>query len=267
MRRLQGVRGYTLEIDRQEWLPVVSDFAIHDDWSALDPAVPLMVYGNLRAKPIVDWIEQHRPLICMNRPHIAGWSGQYDLEARRFAINGFACTKWGQRTHDRFPLLRIPRHAWKVKKIRRVLIAPPGKLLWFWRGVKAQDWADQQARFFADKKVEVRFRWKYENRKGKGGRYVDLWQDFDWADLVVSWASAITAEAFWYGKKAISLAPCPTWVCCDRDLNNWDDPREPEQRDEWHEHMAWTQFTRAEMQNGAGAAMILQYQGWPINGQ
>jgi hypothetical protein len=45
VRRLQGVRGYTHEIDRQEWLPVVSDFTMHDDWSALDPAVPLMVYG------------------------------------------------------------------------------------------------------------------------------------------------------------------------------------------------------------------------------
>lgn len=267
MRRLQAVRGYAHDTDHDEWRPTVSDIAIYDSPDQLDPAVPLLTYGNLRTKWLTTWIEQQRPMICMNRPHIAGWAGQYDLDARRFSINGFACTTWGQRSHDRFPLLRIPRHPWRVKKIRRVLIAPPGKLLWFWKRVRAEQWAQEQADFFADKKVEVRFRWKYDNRKGKGGRYVDLWQDLDWADLVVSWGSAITAEAFWYGKKVISLGPCPTWVCCDRDLANWSDPREPAGRDEWHEHMAWTQFTRAEMRNGVGAAMTLQYQGWPINGQ
>jgi hypothetical protein len=31
--------------------------------------------------------------------------------------------------------------------------------------------------------------------------------------------------------------------------------------------MAWTQFTQQEMVSGAGAEMILQYQGWPVPGQ
>ena len=267
MTSLQGLRGDLHDIDREEWLPVVQNFTLHDTPDQLDPAVPLLTYANLRSKWLIKWIDDGRPVITMNRPHIAGWAGQYDADARRFAVGGVACTTWGKRTHDRFHLLKIPRHKWKVKKIRRVLIAPPGKLLWFWKRIRAEEWAQQQAAFFADKGVEVRFRWKYENRKGKGGRYVDLWQDLDWADLVISWGSAITAEAFWYGKKVISLAPCPTWVCCDRDYSNWSDAREPQSRDEWHEHMAWTQFTRAEMRDGVGANMILQYQGWPINGQ
>lgn len=265
MRQLQGVRGQTHDLDRAEWLPVVSDFAVHDRPEQLNPAVPLLTYANLRSKWVTAWIDAGWPIITMNRPHIGGWAGQYELDARRFVVNGVACTTWGQRTHNRFPSLRIPKHAWKVKKVRRVLIAPPGKLLWFWKRIRAEDWVREQMQFFSDKKVEVKIRWKYDNRKGKGGRYEDLWQDLDWADLIVSWGSAITAEAFWYGKKVISLAPCPTWVCCDRDYSNWSDAREPQARDEWHEHMAWTQFTRQEMLNGVGAAMILQYQGWPTN--
>lgn len=195
---------------------------------------------------------------------MGGWAGQYALDTRRFSVNGYACVDWGKRSYDRFPLLNIPRHPWKVRKIRRVLIAPPGKLLWFWHGIDAEDWAREQANFFSGKKVEIRFRYKYRGRKAKKGeRYLDLWSDLDWADLVISWGSAITAEAFYYGKKVISLGPCPTWVCCDRNYDNWRDPTEPRHRDEWHEHMAWTQFTRTEMAHGKGAEQILQYQGWP----
>lgn len=267
MRSIQGIKNYTDVIDRHEWLPVVDDFFIHDRVEDLDPAVPLLVESNLRAKFIVNWLEKKYPIICINRPHIGGWANQYETQSRRFSVNGYACTQWGQRTHERFRLLQLHRHPWKVHNIRRILIAPPGKLLRFWHSQDVKVWAQQQADFFADKKVEVRFRWKHDNRKGKKARYADLWQDLDWADLVISWGSAITAEAFYYGKKVISLGPCPTWVCCVRDYTNWQDPTEPEARDEWHEHMAWTQFTRAEMQSGMGAEMILQYQGWPTKSQ
>lgn len=267
MRVMQSVAGPTTERDRAEWLPVIDDFVMHTRFEDLDPAVPLLTYSNMASKPIVDWMRRGRPMIAMNRPHLGGWAKQYHHDARRFSVNGYACTQWGQRAHERFPLLNIPRHPWKVCDIHRVLIAPPGKLLWFWHGVDTRIWAQEQADFFADKGVEVRFRWKYDNRKGKKGRYADLWQDLDWADLVVSWGSAITAEAFYYGKKVISLGPCPTWVCCARDYANWQDPTEPTDRDAWHEHMAWTQFTREEMRSGMGAEMILQYQGWPNNGQ
>jgi hypothetical protein len=267
MRVLQGLVGLTTETDRAQWLPVVDEFRMQNRLEDLDPAIPLLVYSNMGSNWIVNWIDKQRPVIAMNRPHIGGWAKQYTYGARRFSINGYACTRWGSRTHDRFSLLNIPQHPWKVREIRRVLIAPPGKLLWFWQGIEATEWAQQQAAFFSDKSVEVRYRWKYENRKGKKGRYVDLWQDLDWADLVISWGSAITAEAFYYGKKVISLGPCPTWTCCDRDLSNWQDPTEPAGRAEWHEHMAWTQFTQQEMTSGAGAEMILQYQGWPVAGQ
>lgn len=264
MRRLQGIRGLTHDVDRAEWLPVVDEFVIHERWQDLDPTVPLLAASNMASNHMADWIRNNRPIIAINRPHIGGWAGQYNLNARRFSVNGYACTQWGRRTHDRFNLLGIPRHPWKVKQVRRVLIAPPGKLLWFWHGINATEWAHEQARLFSKHPVEVRYRWKYDGRKGKGGRYADLWQDLDWADLVISWGSAITAEAFYYGKKVISLGPCATWVCCDRDLSNWQDPTEPRDRAEWHEHMAWTQFTREEMVDGKGAEMIVQYQGWPV---
>jgi hypothetical protein len=267
LRRLQGIQGLTSTQDREEWLPVVDEFVVHQRWEDLDPAVPLLAASNMASNHMVNWINNGRPIIATNRPHIGGWAGQYRSNARRFSVNGYACTTWGHRDHSRFALLGIEQHPWKVKHVRKILIAPPGKLLYFWHNKDATEWAHEQARFFDHHPVEVRYRWKYDNRKGKKGRYRDLWQDLDWADLVISWGSAITAEAFYYGKKVISMGPCATWVCCDRTLDNWDDPSEPPGRAEWHEHMAWTQFTRDEMAGGKGAEMIIQYQGWPVPGE
>jgi hypothetical protein len=70
----------------------------------------------------------------------------------------------------------------------------------------------------------------------------------DWADLVVSQSSAITCEAFWYGKKVISTEPCPTWAAGRTTLEDWANPTEPALRAAWHEHIAWCQYTRD--QNG-----------------
>jgi hypothetical protein len=99
--------------------------------------------------------------------------------------------------------------------------------------------------------------------KGKSGRYQTLWNDFDWADLVISYSSAITAEAFWYGKKVISPGVCPTWVACDNRFKHWSDPTEPANRELWHEHMGWIQFTNEEWASGEAQELTVQYQGWP----
>jgi hypothetical protein len=152
MKILQGITGLTTETDREEWLSVVDDFHIHSRFEDLDPAVPLLIYSNMASRMIVKWINDKNPIIAMNRPHLAGWAKQYTMGARRFSVNGYACTRWGTASHERFHLLNIPRQPWKVREIQRVLIAPPGKLLWFWHGIDPQIWAEQQAAFLPTKR-------------------------------------------------------------------------------------------------------------------
>jgi hypothetical protein len=109
--------------------------------------------------------------------------------------------------------------------------------------------------------AEVRIRTKLGKSKQ---RWNTLWDDLDWADLVVSQSSAITAEAFWYGKKVISLYPCPTWAAGTSTLDTWQDPAEPEHRSAWHEHLAWSQFTNQEWSSGYAVKSIARYIG-PVN--
>jgi hypothetical protein len=106
--------------------------------------------------------------------------------------------------------------------------------------------------------AEVRIRFKM----GKAGpRWATLWNDLDWADLVVSQGSAITAEAFWYGKKVISTHPCVTWAAEKSVLADWKNPNEPTLRDAWHEHLAWCQFTNSEWASGEAIKLIESYVG------
>lgn len=246
------------------WSKVVDKLIVINDESLADPEIPLLATFNLGQKFFQTWLDNGYPCITMNRPHIGGWHNQYKARARRFSVNGYACTKIGQRTHDRYPLLGIARNPWKVKKIRNVLIAPPHKLTWFWNRETADDWVQKIEKHFAGTKARIRHRMKNQQGSKKILRYQTLWQDLDWADLVISYGSAICSEAFWYGKKVVNFAPCSTWTCCDRNLDNWDDPREPSGRDLWHEHAAWTQFTHQEIIEGRGPEMIIQYQGWPV---
>jgi len=79
--------------------------------------------------------------------------------------------------------------------------------------------------------------------------------------LVVAQSSAITCEAFWYGKKVISIQPCPTWAAGRTALDTWQDPTEPRYRDVWHEHLAWSQYTVDEWSSGEAFDLIQQYLG------
>lgn len=152
--------------------------------------------------------------------------------------------------------MNLTKHPWKVKKVKNVLIAPSKMTSTVWTPELGWRWAESMVDKFPGAEVKIR------PKGGKAGiRYETLWQDLDWADLVVSQSSAITVEAFWYGKKVISTQPCVTWAAGPQDLNNWEDPTEPEFREEWHEHVAWSQFTSNEWETGEALELIEKYLG------
>jgi hypothetical protein len=167
--------------------------------------------------------------------------------------------------HSRWATLKLPKHDWKVTQVQNVLIAPPSKSVYYWTGETAEQWAKKLQDWFVNQGANVRVRLKNDAGKGKGGRYKTLWEDLDWADLVVSYSSAITTEAFWYGKKVISLGVCPTWTAAAGDLEDWANPAEPLGRDIWHEHIAWTQFDESEWASGEAQELTVAYQGWPLD--
>jgi hypothetical protein len=251
------------------WKKYLDQLILIDDPEKTDPEIPMI----LPANPIGftnTWMKAKYPYFAVNRPYIGSW-----LEKKRFSlrvsVNSFAPTKLGNMPFSRWPTTRLTRQPWKVSKVSNILIAPSRKSQTIFTGEDVAVWSERLKVFFEGQGANVKIRPKI----GKKG--VQHWGDasrgvtglfskdgdLDWADLVVSYSSAITAEAFWYGKKAISLGVCPTWVACDNHLDNWQDPAEPKNRDIWHDHVSWSQFTLEEWYSGAAQDLTVQYQGWP----
>lgn len=224
-----------------------------------DPEIPLVMGTNLTNRKHRQWIKMKKPYFSLGRPYLGGWVSK-QLTMRRISVNSYSASQLMNFPYSRWNLMGLQKNEWKVREIKKILIAPPKKSILWWTGKNDKEWADSISEQISDSTVEIRTRLKPGKR---GVRYSTLWKDFDWADLIISFSSASTVEGFWYGKKVISLGVCPTWVCCPNSLDNWRNPQEPKDRDIWHEHVAWTQFSYDEIRSGEAQELTVHYQGWP----
>ena len=237
------------------WLATRTGMTVCSNWQLVDAAVPVFCYADLTRKHVPTWLTNQQPAVYIGRGYLAN----HLLKKRVFyraSVNGWANTVLKQLPYSRWNKMNLSRHAWKVKQVRNVLIAPSKITTKIWSRQSSPDWAAAMSTQFPGADVRIRI------KPGKAGnRYSTLWEDLDWADLVVSQSSAITCEAFWYGKKVISTEPCTTWAAGRATLEEWADPTEPELRAAWHEHIAWCQYTRDEWYSGEALDLLEQYLG------
>lgn len=226
-----------------------------DDWKTIDKNIPVLCASSLLRSNVRSWLNTGQIAIYAGR----GYAGNHLYKHRLFhraSVNGWANTKLNPVPYSRWNIMNLPKHPWKVKEVKNVLIAPSKTTAQIWTPNLDRRWAESMIEKFLGAEVRLR------EKPGKSGlRYETLWQDFDWADLVVSQSSAITVEAFWYGKKVISTQPCITWAAGPQDLDDWKNPKEPELREVWHEHLAWSQFTVDEWHTGETFDLIERYLG------
>lgn len=223
-----------------------------DDIKLTDTAI---MGGDVGRQEVRKRLSANSPTIYIHR----GYLGNHLYKRRkwwRYSVNDFANTKINTIPYSRWHLLGLPKHPWKVKEVKNVLIAPSKLTTHIWTPNMAKTWIDWISDQFPGAEVKVR----YKGRR-PGTRWLTLWSDFDWADLVVSQASAITAEAFYYGKKVISTHPCITWASYKAKLEDWQDPTEPKNRDIWLEHLAWSQFQNEEWSSNSALNLIEKYYG------
>lgn len=237
------------------WIEQKRNVILCNDWKLARSNIPIFCYSDLTNPNVPVWLQNRQPAVYVGR----GYLGNHLYKKRLFyraSVNSWANTVLHPVPHSRWAVMGLPRHPWKVKQVRNVLIAPSKITTRVWSRQSSVTWADSMSVQFPGAEVRIR------NKPGKASnRYSTLWADLDWADLVVSQSSAITCEALWYGKKVISTEPCPTWAAGRTFLEDWADPAEPPLRSAWHEHIAWSQYTRSEWQSGEALDLLEQYLG------
>ncbi len=235
------------------WYKNWKDLIVVDDVSNLDPNVPIIIGSDLQRSEVRGFLNNNQPGIYIAR----GYVGNHMYKTRqlwRYSVNGWANTKLLDVPYSRWDVMKLERHPWKVKEVKNVLIAPSKMTQPIWDPTLGWNWAEHMAKQFPGAEVKIRYK-----VKKSGPRWATLFEDLDWADLVVAQGSAITAEAFWYGKKVISTHPCITWAAQKNTLEDWKNPKEPELRDAWHEHLAWSQFRNEEWESGEVLNLIEKY--------
>lgn len=244
------------------WLPAIHahfgqiDFV--ENWRDVDPDILVIAGSDVRSWYVRHWLNRRQPALYIGR----GYVGNHTTKHRRFwrvSVNGWANIRMMQVPYSRWNIMDLPKHPWKVTQVKRVLIAPSKLTSLSWGHQNSEQWAESMATQFPGANIRIR----YKARK-PWLRWETLWSDLDWADLVVAQSSAITCEAFWYGKKVISTEPCLTWACGSQLVQDWQDPTEPVSREAWHEHLAWSQYTVDEWINGQALKLITQYIGDPL---
>jgi hypothetical protein len=243
------------EYDINPWFANWKNIIIKDTPEDVDKGMPVITGSDLLHRYFRNWLTNNQPGIYIGR----GYVGNHQYKTRqywRYSVNGWANTRLLPVPYSRWNKMNLQRHPWKVKDVKRVLIAPSKMTSPVWDPDLGYEWAQHMVTKFPGAEVKIRL------KKGKSSiRWSTLFDDFDWADLVVAQGSAITAEALWYGKKVISLHPCTTWAAEQTTLEDWKNPTEPKMRDEWHEHLAWSQFSTEEWNSGEAISMIEQYVG------
>ena len=256
---MQQLQVLTEEFKDHPWIPgwieAGYDIKFVTNHTDVVDSIPVVCGSDLSHNYVCRWLNMKQPAVYIGR----GYVGNHTSKKRRLwraSVNGWANTKLMPVPHSRWNTMMLSRHPWKVKQVQKVLIAPSKMVSNVWSQVGARTWAENMLDKFPGAEVKIRYKastpWE---------RWATLWEDLDWCDLVVTQSSAITCEALWYGKKVISIEPCPTWAAEHTTLEDWQNPHEPELRDAWHEHLAWSQFTVDEWTSGEALSLIEQYMG------
>lgn len=256
---MQQVQVLTQEMKEhpwvQGWMEKLSVIYI-DDWRQVSSNIPVVCSSDLGKEYVRHWLNVKQPAIYIGRGYVGNHASKQILNWRA-SVNDWANIELQTIPYSRWYLLNLPRHCWKVKSVKNVLIAPSRLTTIRWSSEDSKGWYFSMKDKFPGAEIKVR----YKHHGSRGARYATLFDDLDWADLVVSQSSAITCEAFWYGKKVISTEPCPTWACERSLLEDWQNPKEPINRDLWHEHIAWSQYSVNEWASGEAFDLIEKYLG------
>lgn len=140
----------------------------------------------------------------------------------------------------------------KFRPGRNILLAPPSQKLLMCYNIDLETWLEEttaKLRLYTDREIITRNKQSRSVRQSTDTMEMALERD---VHCLVTFSSIAAVEAILCGKPAITLGPSIANNISSRDLKDIEKPYIPalDEVEEWLAHVAYCQFTEAEMRDG-----------------
>lgn len=143
-----------------------------------------------------------------------------------------------------------------LRKVRRdgskILLAPPSQKLLNLYNINLETWMEQtisEIKKHTDREIVIRLKQSRSTRVNDDTMEMALSNDIY---CLITYSSIAAGEAILLGKPAITLGPNAAAALCSQTIAEIEDIKVPcvQEVDSWARHIAYCQFTEAEMRNG-----------------
>ena len=152
----------------------------------------------------------------------------------------------------------------KFRKFRggtNILVAPPSQKLLNLYDIVLEDWLENvqtEIKKYTDRPIVLRTKQGRSTRVTTDTMEMALDQD---VHCLVTYSSIAAGEALLLGKPAITLGPNAASALCSQTLAEIENPHIPtlDEVDAWARHIAYCQFTEAEMRDGTAWRILNEH--------
>ena len=142
-----------------------------------------------------------------------------------------------------------------------ILVAPPSQKLLNLYDIVLEDWLENvqtEIKKYTDRPIVLRTKQGRSTRVTTDTMEMALDQD---VHCLVTYSSIAAGEALLLGKPAITLGPNAAGALCSQTLAEIENPHIPtlDEVDAWARHMAYCQFTEAEMRDGTAWRILNEH--------
>jgi lipopolysaccharide biosynthesis glycosyltransferase len=150
---------------------------------------------------------------------------------------------------------RLAATGYQARKFRpgaNILLAPPSQKLLMCYGIDLDKWLEETVntiRLFTDREIIIRNKQSRSVRQSSDTMEMALERN---VHCLVTFSSIAAVEAILLGKPAITLGPSAAGPITSHELSEIENPYIPtlDEVEEWAAHLAYCQFTEAEMRDG-----------------
>jgi len=159
---------------------------------------------------------------------------------------------------------RLERTGVQLTKFRpgtNILLAPPSQKLLNLYDINLEEWLQQtqdEIKKYTDRPIVTRLKQGRSVRVNDNTMEMALTQD---VHCLVTFSSIAAGEALLLGKPAITLGPNAAAALCSQSLSEIETPKIPtlDEVAAWARHIAYCQFTEAEMRDGTAWKILNEY--------